>query len=69
MKMLKMTMSMKTVLTHPLPNLTDEQIASEMTDEAKAKMVEELRAQTAAESAAASGELIDFDCTIEVVEV
>lgn len=69
MKILKMTMGMKVVLTQALGAMTDEEIAKQMTDEAKAEVFESARADINQQFAAAGGEVQDFTLDVAVVEV
>jgi selenophosphate synthase len=69
MKILKMTMGMKVVLTQALGAMTDEEVAKQMTDEAKAAMVEAMRADIGQQFAAGGGEVQDFTLDVTVVEV
>lgn len=69
MKILKMTMGMKVVLTQPLGAMSDEEVAEQMTDDKKAELFKSARTDIEQQFAQAGGEVADFTLDVAVVEV
>lgn len=69
MKFLKMKLDIKAEIATPLGDVSDEDIQKELTDEAKAKMVDEMRAEFVRDYATQGVDLKSLDATIEVVEI
>lgn len=68
MKILKMTMGMKVVLTQPLGAMSDEEVAEQMTDDKKAELFKSVRTDIE-QQFCPGGEVADFTLDVDVVEV